>query len=103
MALPDYQTLMLPVLKVAGDGQEHRIGDVVNQLAREFGLTEEEQQQILPSGRQATFANRVGCGACQRLLDKHSRNLLNFSCVLDRLVDPDLAGKSRWCGSASYE
>ncbi len=60
MAIPDYQTLMLPVLKVAGDGQEHRIGDVVNQLARDFGLTEEERQQILPSGRQATFANRVG-------------------------------------------
>src|SRR6266851_5901474 len=60
MAIPDYQTLMLPVLKVAGDGQEHRIGDVVNQLARDFGLTEQERQQILPSGRQATFANRVG-------------------------------------------
>jgi len=60
MAIPDYQTLMLPVLKVAGDGQEHRIGDVTNQLARDFGLTQEEQQQILPSGRQATFANRVG-------------------------------------------
>jgi restriction system protein len=60
MAIPDYQTLMLPVLKLAGDDQEHRIGDVVNQLARDFGLTEEEQQQILPSGRQATFANRVG-------------------------------------------
>jgi restriction system protein len=60
MAIPDYQTLMLPVLKAAGDGREHRIGDVVNQLARDFGLTQEEQQQILPSGRQATFANRVG-------------------------------------------
>lgn len=60
MAIPDYETLMLPVLKVAGDGQEHRIGDVVDQLSREFGLTEEERQQILPSGKQATFANRVG-------------------------------------------
>ena len=60
MAIPDYQTLMLPVLKVASDGQEHRIGDVVNQLARDFGLTEEEKQEILPSGKQATFANRVG-------------------------------------------
>jgi restriction system protein len=60
MAIPDYQTLMLPVLKVAGDGQEHRIGEVINQLAREFGLTEEEKQQILPSGMQLTFANRVG-------------------------------------------
>jgi restriction system protein len=59
MAIPDYQTLMLPVLKVAGDGQEHRIGDVVNDLAREFGLTVEEQQQRLPSGKQTSFANRV--------------------------------------------
>jgi len=60
MAIPDYQALMLPTLKVAGDGQEHRISDVVNQLAVEFGLTEEERQQILPSGKQHTFANRVG-------------------------------------------
>lgn len=60
MAIPDYQTLMLPVLKVADDGQEHRIGEVINQLARDFGLTEEEQQQLLPSGKQASFANRVG-------------------------------------------
>jgi restriction system protein len=60
MAIPDYETLMLPVLKVAIDGQEHRIGDVVNQLAGDFRLTEEEKQQILPSGKQATFANRVG-------------------------------------------
>src|SRR6266851_9022003 len=60
MAIPDYQTLMLPVVKVAGDGQEHRIGDVVNQLAGEFGLTEEERQRVLPSGMQLTFANRVG-------------------------------------------
>ena len=59
MAIPDYQTLMLPVLKVAGDGAEHRIGDVINQLAREFGLTEEERQQLLPSGKQSSFANRV--------------------------------------------
>jgi restriction system protein len=60
MAIPDYQTLMLPVLKVAGDGQEHRIGDAINQLANDFGLTEEERQQLLPSGQQFTFANRVG-------------------------------------------
>jgi len=59
MGIPDYQTLMLPVLKIAGDGREHRIGDVVSQLAQDFGLTAEEQQQRLPSGKQFTFANRV--------------------------------------------
>jgi restriction system protein len=59
MAIPDYQTLMLPVLKIAGDRQEHRISDAVDQLARDFRLTEEERQQPLPSGKQTTFANRV--------------------------------------------
>jgi restriction system protein len=59
MAIPDHQTLMLPILKIAGDGQEHRISDVVDQLARDFQLTEEERQQLLPSGKQTTFANRV--------------------------------------------
>jgi restriction system protein len=59
MAIPDYETLMLPILKIAGNGQEHRVSDVVDQLAREFNLTEEERQQLLPSGKQTTFANRV--------------------------------------------
>lgn len=59
MAIPDYETFMLPVLKIAGDGQEHRIRDVMEQLAHEFGLTDEERQQLLPSGKQARFDNRV--------------------------------------------
>jgi len=59
MAIPDYETLMLPLLKIAGDGQEHRISDAVNQLGRDFRLTQEERQQLLPSGKQTTFANRV--------------------------------------------
>ena len=59
MAIPDYETLMLPVLKIAADGQEHRVSNVVDQLARELNLTEEERQHLLPSGKQTTFANRV--------------------------------------------
>ena len=59
MAIPEFETLMLPVLKIAGDGQEHRISEVVDQLARDFRLTEEERHQLLPSGKQTTFANRV--------------------------------------------
>jgi restriction system protein len=59
MAIPDFQTLMLPTLKIAGDGLEHRIGDVINSLADEFGLTEEERQQMLPSGKGKSFANRT--------------------------------------------
>jgi restriction system protein len=59
MAIPDYEELMLPVLSVAGDGQEHRIGDVIEGLAKNFRLTDEERNQLLPSGKQTTFANRV--------------------------------------------
>src|SRR6266446_3235708 len=59
MAIPDYETLMLPLLKIAGDGQEHRVSDVIDLLAHDFKSTEEERQQLLPSGKQTTFANRV--------------------------------------------
>ena len=49
---------MLPVLRASAAG-EVRIGDVVETLADEFRLTEDERAQLLPSGRQTTFANRV--------------------------------------------
>jgi restriction system protein len=59
MAIPDYQTLMLPVLGIAGDGAEHRIRDVIDQLGGKYGLTEEERRKLIPSGRQPMFDNRV--------------------------------------------
>ncbi|MFT4278549.1 MAG: restriction endonuclease [Rhodopseudomonas sp.] len=58
MAIPDYQSLMLPVLSAASKN-EVRISDIVLSLANELGLTAEERAQLLPSGRQSLFANRV--------------------------------------------
>lgn len=58
MPIPDFQTLMLSVLRASADG-EVRIADVVERLADELGLTEEERAALLPSGKQTTFANRV--------------------------------------------
>jgi len=58
VAIPDFQTLMLPVLQSAADG-EVNIGELVERLADEFKLTEEERRHLLPSGRQATFTNRT--------------------------------------------
>jgi restriction system protein len=58
MAIPDFQTLMLPVLRTAETG-EVKISDVVELLANDFQLTEEERSELLPSGKQTTFANRV--------------------------------------------
>lgn len=58
MTIPDYQTLMLPVLKLAAD-REMKIGDVVETLANEFSLTDEEKSELLPSGKQTIIANRI--------------------------------------------
>ncbi len=56
--IPDYQTLMRPVLECSVSG-EVRISDVVEQLANKFRLTADERVTLLPSGRQTMFANRV--------------------------------------------
>ncbi|MFN0193728.1 MAG: restriction endonuclease [Aestuariivirga sp.] len=58
MAVPDYQSLMLPVLKAAAAG-EIRIGDVVDRLATELGLSADDLADMLPSGKQSSFSNRV--------------------------------------------
>jgi restriction system protein len=60
MVIPDYQSVMLPLLKYAGDGKEHRIRDAVEKLAEGLRLSEEERKELLPSGQQAVFKNRVG-------------------------------------------
>ena len=57
--IPDYQSIMLPLLKYAGDKNEHHIRDAIEQLANEFDLTEEESKELVPSGQQLTFDNRV--------------------------------------------
>ena len=60
MGIPDYQTLMLPVLQLASDGEEHKFSFAVEALADKFGLSTEERNELLPSGNQAVFNNRVG-------------------------------------------
>jgi restriction system protein len=58
MAIPDYQTLMLPVLRLAAKG-ETRVPEVEERVAEEFALAPEERDQLLPSGRQRILHNRV--------------------------------------------
>lgn len=59
MPIPDFQTLMLPVLGFLADGDDHRPAQVEEVLGRQFHLTKEEQATLLPSGKQRQFANRV--------------------------------------------
>ena len=58
MPIPDYQSLMLPVLSTASRG-EVRIGEVAEQLADQLGLSPEERSELLPSGKQTVIRNRV--------------------------------------------
>jgi restriction system protein len=60
MPIPDYQSIMLPLLRLASDGQEHLFRAAVEALAEQFKLTPDERQQELPSGTQPIFDNRVG-------------------------------------------
>lgn len=59
MAVPDFQTIMLPLLALAGDGQEHTARQAVDDLTQHFHLSIEDQQALLPSGTQRRFGNRV--------------------------------------------
>lgn len=60
MPIPDFQTLMLPLLNIAAEGTEHHIREAVNNLAAQFGLTEDELKELLPSDVDSVFDNRVG-------------------------------------------
>ena len=60
MAIPDYQSIMLPLLKLISDTMEHPIQDVIRDLGNSFKLSEKELKELLPSGQQEIFANRAG-------------------------------------------
>ena len=60
MPIPDFQTIMLPLLEYLKDGKEHTVREAIDSLAARFILTDAERRELLPSGRQSTFDNRVG-------------------------------------------
>ena len=60
MAVPDFQSLMMPLLRLSGDGSEHAFKDAVEAIAVEFQLTPEERHELLPSSSRTTlFYNRL--------------------------------------------
>ena len=60
MTIPDFQSLMRPVLAALADGEVRRSRDVKDAMVEQFELSAEERAQMLPSGRQRTMDNRVG-------------------------------------------
>lgn len=59
MSVPDYQSIMLPLLKQVGDNKEHKISDIIDILADHFKLNQDDRRELLPSGKQSIFNNRV--------------------------------------------
>lgn len=58
--IPDYQSIMLPLLRVVSDKQEHKFRDIIETLASQFKLTDDEREELLPSRLQPILDNRVG-------------------------------------------
>jgi restriction system protein len=59
VSIPDFQTLMRPLLEFLSDGKQHPLKEARQALADRFRLTDEERKALLPSGRQVIFVNRV--------------------------------------------
>lgn len=59
MTIPDFQTLMRPILSYLADGQQRSTRTVTDAMSDEFGLTAEERAQMIPSGRAKLMDNRV--------------------------------------------
>ena len=60
MAIPDYQSLMLPLLKLSADGSVYKFSEAVDLLADKLSLTDEERNELFPTGQQPVFRNRLG-------------------------------------------
>jgi restriction system protein len=59
MPIPDFQSVMCPLMQLLSDGKEHSMRHTVERLADHFKLSEDEREQLLPSARQEVFKNRV--------------------------------------------
>lgn len=91
MPIPDFQSIMLPFLKTLGDDQERTMKDMALILAKEFQLSEEELAELLPSGQQRVFTNRVAWAKAHLkmggLVDNPSRGRVRLSPTGRQVLD----------------
>ena len=59
MAIPDFQSFFKPLLEITADDSEHCLKGARSKLSKHFELTEEDLLELLPSGKQTRFVNRV--------------------------------------------
>ena len=107
MAIPAYDTMFRPMLVLHADGLEHQRASVRAALAEHFQLSQEDLEEMLPSGRQRTFHNRVNWAAVYLaqagLLDRPQRGTTRITSrgreVLAR--HPDHIATACWRSSQS--
>jgi restriction system protein len=68
MPIPDFQSLMLPIMKIAQDGEEHTMREVRQRIGDDLGLSDAERKQLLPSGSQPVFTNRIAWARAHLLM-----------------------------------
>ena len=85
MAIPDFQSIMLPLLELAGEGETLQLRKAVDILAERFALTDDEKRELVPSGQQSKLHNRVAWARTYLkkagLLESPRRG---FFCITDR-------------------
>jgi restriction system protein len=59
MPIPDFQSIMLPLLKLISDEKEYKMSHIYEILTEEFKLTQQEKEELLPSGNAFVFVNRI--------------------------------------------
>jgi restriction system protein len=108
MAIPDFQTLMRPVLQVHADGQPRQTSEVRDEVAKIFGVTADDRKVMLPSGGSPVYTNRIAWSvthlAQAGLLERPARGITR---ITDRgqqvLVDhPDRVDMAVLNGFAEY-
>ena len=91
MPIPDFQTIMLPLLELVADGKDHLMKDVTRGVANRFELSEDERRQLLPSGQQTIISNRVAWAKAHmkmaRLLENPVRGYIRISSVGRELLE----------------
>ena len=83
MSIPDFQSIMLPLLQFAADGKEHSMSEAREAMAEHFDLSEEETRELLASGKQPIFTNRVSWAKVYlgktKLLDSPRRGVFKIN------------------------